>query len=112
MIISCGSNIYPREMKEVMLRHPDLVAVSVVGRRPHPEWSEELAAFVVVRPVVVRPGAEIRTEALDLLCLDRFKRPRDYPFHRCSAQTQLRQALETELRRLSAQSSNKEKCVR
>jgi long-chain acyl-CoA synthetase len=106
MIISGGSNIYPREMEEVMLRHPDLIAVSVVGR-PHPEWSEELVAFVVVRPVVVRPGAEIRTEALDLLCLDRFKRPRDYPFHRYSAQTQLRQALETELRCLLAKSSSK-----
>jgi acyl-CoA synthetase (AMP-forming)/AMP-acid ligase II len=104
MIISGGSNIYPREMKEVMLRHLDLAEVSVVGR-PHPEWSE-LVAFVVVRPVVVRPGAEIRTEALGLLCLDRFKRPRDYPFHRCSAQTQLRQALETELRRLLARSSS------
>jgi long-chain acyl-CoA synthetase len=38
MIISGGSNIYPREIEEVLLRHPDLVEVSVVGR-PHPEWA-------------------------------------------------------------------------
>jgi acyl-CoA synthetase (AMP-forming)/AMP-acid ligase II len=74
MIISGGSNIYPREIEEVLLRHPDLVEVSVVGR-PHPEWGEVVVAFVVARP-----GAEILTEALDRLCLDhiaRFKRPRD-----------------------------------
>jgi hypothetical protein len=37
MIISGGSNIYPREIEEVLLRHPDLVEASVVGR-PHPDW--------------------------------------------------------------------------
>lgn len=35
MIISGGSNIYPREIEEVLLRHPDLVEASVIGR-PHP----------------------------------------------------------------------------
>ena len=49
MIISGGTNIYPREVEEVLLRHPDLVEVSVVGR-PHPEWGEEVVAFVVARP--------------------------------------------------------------
>jgi acyl-CoA synthetase (AMP-forming)/AMP-acid ligase II len=43
MIISGGSNIYPREIEEVLLRHPDLVEVSVVGR-PHPDWGEEVVA--------------------------------------------------------------------
>jgi acyl-CoA synthetase (AMP-forming)/AMP-acid ligase II len=46
MIISGGSNIYPREIEEVLLRHPDLVEASVVGL-PHPEWGEEVVAFVV-----------------------------------------------------------------
>ena len=49
MIISGGSNIYPREIEEVLLRHPDLAEASVVGR-PHPEWGEEVIAFVVPRP--------------------------------------------------------------
>ena len=73
MIISGGSNIYPREIEEVLLRHPDLVEASVVGR-PHREWGEEVVAFVVARS-----GAEIAAETLDRLCLDhiaRFKRPR------------------------------------
>ena len=77
MIISGGSNIYPREIEEVLLRHPDLVEASVVGR-PHREWGEEVVAFVVTRP-----GAKIAAEALDRLCvghITRFKRPRLYRF--------------------------------
>lgn len=43
-----GSNIYPREVEEVLLQHPDVLEAAVVGRR-HPEWTEEMAAFVVPR---------------------------------------------------------------
>jgi long-chain acyl-CoA synthetase len=75
MIISGGSNIYPREVEEVLLTHPDVLEVAVVGR-PHPDWGEEVVAFVVPRP-----GATIDLTVLDALCLDRiarFKRPRHY----------------------------------
>src|SRR5258708_20396699 len=41
MIISGGSNIYPREIEEVLLRHPAVAECSVVGR-PHAEWGEEV----------------------------------------------------------------------
>lgn len=77
MIISGGSNIYPREIEEVLLRHPDLVEASVVGR-PHPEWGEEVVAFVVARP-----GSSVAAGELDALCIDniaRFKRPKSYRF--------------------------------
>jgi long-chain acyl-CoA synthetase len=97
MIISGGSNIYPREIEEVLLRHPDLVEVSVVGR-PHPEWGEEVVAFVVPRP-----GAEIASDALDRLCLDhiaRFKRPRHYRFVGALPKNNYGKVLKTELRRL------------
>ena len=76
MIISGGSNIYPREIEEVLLRHRDVVEVSVVGR-PHPDWGEEVVAFLVARP-----GATVAAGELDRLCLDhiaRFKRPRALP---------------------------------
>ena len=39
LIISGGMNIYPREVEEVLLRHPGVRAVAVVGR-PDPEWGE------------------------------------------------------------------------
>jgi long-chain acyl-CoA synthetase len=77
MVISGGSNIYPREIEEVLLRHPRVLEVSVVGR-PHPDWGEEAVAFVVPRP-----GAAISAGELDHLCLDaiaRYKRPRTYYF--------------------------------
>ena len=77
MIISGGSNIYPREIEEVLLRHPGVLEVSVVGR-PHRDWGEEVVACVVPRP-----QATVTAEALDRLCLDtiaRYKRPRAYVF--------------------------------
>ena len=73
MIISGGSNIYPREVEEVLLSHPDVSEVAVVGR-VHPEWGEEVVAFVV---------GNAQPSALDALCLDqiaRFKRPKEYLF--------------------------------
>ena len=97
MIISGGSNIYPREIEEVLLRHPDLLEVSVVGR-PHSEWGEEVVAFVVARP-----GTEIAPAALDRLCLDhiaRFKRPRHYRFIDVLPKNNYGKVLKTELRRL------------
>ncbi len=99
MIISGGSNIYPREIEEVLLRHPDLVEVSVVGR-PHPEWGEEVVAFVVARP-----AAKVEPEQLDRLCLDhiaRFKRPRHYRFVDALPKNNYGKVLKTELRLMLA----------
>jgi len=100
MIISGGSNIYPREIEEVLLRHPDLVEASVVGR-PHPDWGEEVVAFLVARP-----GAVVTAADLDRLCLDhiaRFKRPRDYRFIEALPKNNYGKVLKTELRRLLEQ---------
>ncbi len=100
MIISGGSNIYPREVEEALLRHPDLVEAAVVGR-PHPEWGEEVVAFVVRRP-----GAAVDAEALDRLCLAqiaRYKRPRDYRFVDALPKNNYGKVLKTELRRMLAQ---------
>ena len=77
LIISGGSNIYPREIEEVLLRHPEILECSVVGA-PHAEWGEEVVAFVVRRP-----GMLVSEAALDALCLEhiaRFKRPKRYLF--------------------------------
>jgi long-chain acyl-CoA synthetase len=95
LIISGGSNIYPREIEEVLLRHPAVVECSVVGR-PHPEWGEEVVAFVVSR-------AEVSAQELDALCLEhiaRFKRPRDYRFVDALPKNNYGKVLKTELRKL------------
>ncbi len=48
VIISGGSNIYPREVEEVLLRHPAVAEVSVVGQADA-EWGEIVIAFIVPR---------------------------------------------------------------
>jgi long-chain acyl-CoA synthetase len=95
MIISGGSNIYPREIEEVLLRHPAVAECSVVGR-PHAEWGEEVVAFVVVRD-------KVEKSELDALCLDniaRFKRPKDYRFVESLPKNNYGKVLKTELRKL------------
>ena len=97
MIISGGSNIYPREIEEVLQRHAGVAEVSVVGRR-HPEWGEEVVAFVVKRP-----GADVTIDLLNALCLDniaRFKRPREYRFVESLPKNNYGKILKTELRGL------------
>ena len=94
MIISGGANIYPREIEEVLLRHPAVAECSVVGR-PHPEWGEEVVAFVVAK-------GKLQTEDLDSLCLDniaRFKRPREYRFVDALPKNNYGKVLKTELRK-------------
>ena len=99
MIISGGSNIYPREIEEVLLRHPDIAEVSIVGRK-HPDWGEEVIAFVVPRP-----GTALAEAELNRLCLDhiaRFKRPRAYRFVAALPKNNYGKVLKTELRRMLA----------
>ena len=75
VIISGGTNIYPREVEEALLTHPKVHEVAVVGRA-HLEWGEDVVAFVV--PVA---GVSLKPEELDVHCLveiARFKRPKDY----------------------------------
>jgi long-chain acyl-CoA synthetase len=102
MIISGGSNIYPREVEEVLLRHPAVAEASVVGRQ-HADWGEEVVAFVVARP-----GARLAEAELDRLCLDhiaRFKRPRAYRFVEALPKNNYGKVLKTELRRRFAEPS-------
>jgi long-chain acyl-CoA synthetase len=95
MIISGGANIYPREIEEVLLRHPAVAECSVVGR-PHAEWGEEVIAFIV-------SNGQVSASDLENLCLDniaRFKRPREYRFVDALPKNNYGKVLKTELRKL------------
>ena len=73
MVVSGGVNIFPREVEEELLRHPDILDAAVVGV-PDKRWGESLKAFLVLRP-----GETLNAEELADFCegrLARFKIPR------------------------------------
>lgn len=97
MIISGGSNIYPREVEEILLTHPNVAEASVVGR-PHEEWGE-----VVVACIVCEAGSSVDPAELDTLCIDniaRFKRPKDYKIMDTLPKNNYGKVVKTELRKL------------
>jgi fatty-acyl-CoA synthase len=55
MYISGGSNVYPREIEEMLLMHPAVAEACVVGM-PHPKWGECGVAVLVAREgAVIEP---------------------------------------------------------
>lgn len=95
LIISGGSNIYPREVEEVLLTHANVSEVAVVGQLDA-EWGEVPVAFVVTRK-----GCVVEPEELDQLCLNnlaRFKRPKHYHVISALPKNSYGKVLKTELR--------------
>jgi malonyl-CoA/methylmalonyl-CoA synthetase len=76
LIISGGLNVYPREVEEVLLAHPDVAEVAVVGT-PSEEWGEVVTAFVV--PAATNTAKESLL-AFAAEQLAPFKRPRQLHF--------------------------------
>jgi long-chain acyl-CoA synthetase len=76
LVVSGGVNLYPAEAEQVLLQHPDVEDVAVIGA-PNPDFGEELKALVVARDPANPPSAE----ALNAFCRERlaaFKCPRSY----------------------------------
>jgi len=99
MIISGGANIYPREVEEVLLMHPGLEEVSVIGR-PDPEWGEMVVAYIV---------GTADKDSLDALCLDhmaRFKRPKIYIRIDALPKSAYGKVLKSELRRIDRENGS------
>ncbi|MBC7735619.1 MAG: AMP-binding protein [Bacteriovorax sp.] len=98
LIISGGSNIYPREVEEVLLRCPAVEEAAVVGA-PDPDWGESVVAFISVRA-----GMQVTSDELDELCvahMARYKRPRRYTFIDALPKNHYGKVLKTELRALT-----------
>lgn len=73
VVISGGSNIYPREVEEILLEHPGVDEAGVVGA-PDDEWGEVVVAFIVGKA----SPAELDAHLLERIA--RFKRPKRYEY--------------------------------
>ncbi|MGW4128224.1 class I adenylate-forming enzyme family protein [Amycolatopsis japonica] len=95
VIISGGSNIYPREVEEVLLMHPDVEHASVVGV-PNSEWGEIVVAFIVTRTDAPLGDGELHRHCMDHMA--RFKRPKNYVFRKALPTNAYGKVLKTKLR--------------
>lgn len=77
MFVSGGENVYPAEVENVLVSHPDVVEAAVAAA-PDPRWGEVGRAYVVTRP-----GALIDPAALQAFCRQRlaaYKTPKTFAF--------------------------------
>lgn len=100
MIIRGGFNVYPRELEEVIVTHPDVSLVAVIGI-PHEEYGEEIMAYLIPKA-----GKEIDTAEVKKWCKEQmaaYKYPRvietikEFPLGPSG------KILKTELRKLAAE---------
>lgn len=95
MIISGGNNIYPREIEEVILKHPAVSEVTVIGV-PDPEWGESVKAVVVLQE-----GAAASEEDIINHCkrfLASYKKPKSIDFVELLPKNNYGKILKRELR--------------
>lgn len=77
MIVSGGENIYPREIEEVLIRHPAVREAAVIGV-PDDKWGEAIKAIVALAP-----GANATESDLIAFCKDNiasYKKPKSVDF--------------------------------
>jgi len=77
MIISGGENIYPREIEEVLIKHPAVREVSVIGV-PDPGWGEAIKAVIALVP-----GRKASEKELIAFCKENiasYKKPKSVDF--------------------------------
>ena len=96
MVIRGGENLYPREIEEFLMGHPDVADVQVVGV-PDPRYGEELMAWIVPRG-----GAAPDAEAIAAFCrgkIDHHKIPRYVQLRRRVPDDRHRQGAEVQAAR-------------
>ena len=95
MILRGGLNVYPREIEEVLMTHPSVGLVAVVGV-PDERLGEEIKAYVVPRPGSAVTEAELVAWSRDQMAA--FKYPRRFEFRDTLPMTATGKVLKRELR--------------
>jgi long-chain acyl-CoA synthetase len=98
MIISGGVNIYPAEIENVLIQHPKVADVGVIGV-PNDDWGEEVKALVQLREGL-EPSEDLIAE-LGEFCrtnLAGYKVPRSIEFREQLPRTDTGKLLKRELR--------------
>jgi long-chain acyl-CoA synthetase len=97
MVISGGVNIYPREIEDVLITHPAIAEVAVVGVADD-TWGERLKVFAVLKP-----GQTLDADGLAQFCggkLAAYKIPKDFAAVASLPRNANGKVLKTELRKL------------
>jgi acyl-CoA synthetase (AMP-forming)/AMP-acid ligase II len=95
MIVSGGENIYPREIEEVLYRHPKIQDAAIIGV-PDRTWGESVKAFIVLKK-----GERLKEEEVIEYCkkyLASYKKPKSVEFVEDLPRNPSGKVLKTELR--------------
>ncbi len=77
MIITGGEHVYPSEVQEIIISHPDVFDVAVIGL-PHEKWGEQVTAVVVPKQ-----NTKVNEKMIIEYCHDKlagYKRPKKVIF--------------------------------
>lgn len=97
MIVSGGYNVYPRELEEVLLSHPDVLESAVIGK-PEPNLGEIPVAYVILRTGVNLNGEEIMAFCKKRMA--KYKVPREVEIVQDFPRTASGKILKRELKRM------------
>jgi long-chain acyl-CoA synthetase len=73
LIIRSGFNVYPRDVEEAMLAHPDVVGAAVIGR-PDRVHGEEVVAYLQLRPGATVTEADLQAYGKTVLSAAKYPR--------------------------------------
>lgn len=79
MIISGGENIYPSEIEDVLLEHPDIADIAVIGVS-HEKWGSTPKAYVVVKQDRTLTESEVLEYCRESSELANYKSPTEVAF--------------------------------
>jgi len=95
LILSGGENVYPAEVEDVLVRHPKIAELAIIGI-PHPIWGESVHAVAVAKE-----AEQISLEEIEEFCKGRlagYKRPRSLELVRALPKTATGKVLRRQLK--------------